>query len=126
MKYNEASIFNIDENGVLTGLCSEIRIPEGVTRINSGFYLAEGLNSYDFITDVHIPATCEEIEDGFIKNCKTFLKKFLKNYQSYPVYYKTYHPCYPQSAYNRDSCPFPRLALLFYGSSCCDTWKVEQ
>ena len=61
-----------------------------------------------------------------IKNCKTFFKKILKNYQCYPIYYKTYHPCYPQSAYNRDSCPFPRLALLFYGSSCCDTWKVEQ
>ena len=70
MKYNEASIFNIDENGVLTGLCNEIRIPEGVMRLGIGQYHVGGLDDYDFITDVHIPASCEEIEDGFIKNCK--------------------------------------------------------
>ena len=30
MKNNEKSIFNIDENGVLTGLCGVLNIPEGV------------------------------------------------------------------------------------------------
>ena len=33
MKNNETNIFNVDENGVLTGLCGVLNIPEGVTKI---------------------------------------------------------------------------------------------
>ena len=67
MKNNEKSIFNIDENGVLTGLCGVLNIPEGVTKIahNYSFGFA---TECDFITEVNIPASCEEVEGYFIQN----------------------------------------------------------
>lgn len=73
MKNNEKSIFNIDENGVLTGLCGVLNIPEGVTKIahNYSFGVA---TECDFITEVNIPASCEEVEGDFIQNYNNVLR----------------------------------------------------
>ena len=45
MKNNETNIFNVDENGVLTGLCGVLNIPEGVTKIARNYSLALGWNT---------------------------------------------------------------------------------
>ena len=72
MKNNGMNIFNIDENGVLTGLCGTLNIPEGVTRLDGDIY-CRCLTDYDFLTEVNIPASCEKIEGGFILRCNNVL-----------------------------------------------------
>lgn len=68
MKENSGNIFNIDENGVLTGLCDTLNIPEGVTRLEGDY-----LTCYDFLTEVNIPASCESIQGNFIERCNNVL-----------------------------------------------------
>ena len=67
MKNNEKSIFNIDENGVLTGLCDVLTIPEGVTKLASNSRFGE-ITECDFIREVILPASCEEVDGNFIRN----------------------------------------------------------
>ena len=73
MKNNEANIFTIDENGVLTGFCSALNIPEGVTKIGYNSFYGERTEC-DFITEMNIPASCEEIEVEFIQNYNNVLR----------------------------------------------------
>lgn len=72
MKNNGMNIFNIDENGVLTGLCGTLNIPEGVTRFGGDIYY-RCLFDYDFLTEVNIPASCENIGGRFILKCNNVL-----------------------------------------------------
>lgn len=62
MKNNGLNIFNIDENGVITGLCERVYIPEGVTGLE-----AFSFDNYDFITEVNIPTSCESMSGEFIR-----------------------------------------------------------
>ncbi|MBO5715459.1 MAG: leucine-rich repeat protein, partial [Clostridia bacterium] len=78
MKNNGLNIFNIDENGVITGLCDTINIPEGVTKIGHGSFYGD-LTKYDFITEVNIPASCEEIEANFIRNYDNAIRFFVSS-----------------------------------------------
>ncbi len=78
MKNNGLNIFNIDENGVITGLCDTINIPEGVTKIGQGSFRGD-LTKYDFITEVNIPASCEEIEVNFIRNYDNAIRFFVSS-----------------------------------------------
>jgi hypothetical protein len=64
MKENSGNIFNIDENGVIFGLCDTLTIPEGVISLERAC-----LNDYDFLSEVNIPASCESIKDGFMERC---------------------------------------------------------
>ena len=60
-------IFNIDENGILTGLRNEVTVPEGVTEIANQFHV---FNDCQFITSVNIPSTCTEISPRFVESCR--------------------------------------------------------
>ena len=68
MKNNGFDIFDIDENGVLLGMCETLNIPEGVAWLK-----AYSLRDYSFLTEVNIPASCEIIESGFIDKCDNVL-----------------------------------------------------
>ena len=68
MKNNDLNIFNIDENGVLVGLCSIVNIPEGVKNIAADFHNG-CLCGYDFLTEVNIPSSCESIPGEFVLRC---------------------------------------------------------
>ena len=78
MKNNEKSIFNIDENGVLTGLCNVLNIPEGVTKIAYNSHYGE-VTEFDFVTEVNIPASCEVIEGNYIQNYKNVLRFYVSS-----------------------------------------------
>ena len=69
MKNNGLNIFNIDENGVITGLCERVNIPEGVEKIATDFHNG-CLCGYDFITEINIPSTCECISGEWVFMCK--------------------------------------------------------
>ena len=60
-------IFNIDENGILTGLKGKVTVPEGVTEIANQFHV---FNDCQFITSVNIPSTCTEISPRFVESCR--------------------------------------------------------
>ena len=69
-------IFNIDENGVLTGLRSTLNVPEGVTKIDGKFHV---LYACQFLTKITLPSTCTYITPDFIHAChnKTWNAKFV-------------------------------------------------